>query len=79
MHQRNEFQGPLERVSSRRHNCPSSQLRLFLALTDFSAYRFHDHQMITSRKDAIGTELLSIPFPRAELEAILEDLMSDEP
>ncbi|GKT40887.1 origin recognition complex subunit 2 [Colletotrichum spaethianum] len=38
--------------------------------------RFHDHQIITSRKDALGTELLSIPFGREELEAILEDLMS---
>lgn len=38
--------------------------------------RFHDHQMITSRKDAIGTELLSVPLPKAELESILEDLMS---
>ncbi|KAF3026004.1 Origin recognition complex subunit 2 [Neopestalotiopsis sp. 37M] len=37
---------------------------------------FHDHQMITSRKDALGTELLSIPFGKEELEAILEDLMS---
>ncbi|KAK6219974.1 origin recognition complex subunit 2 [Colletotrichum tabaci] len=37
---------------------------------------FHDHQIITSRKDALGTELLSIPFGREELEAILEDLMS---
>ncbi|KAL0943717.1 origin recognition complex subunit 2 [Colletotrichum truncatum] len=36
---------------------------------------FHDHQMITSRKDALGTELLSAPFRREELEAILEDLM----
>ena len=39
-------------------------------------YRFHDHQIITSRKDAIGTELLSVPFGKEELEAILEDLMS---
>ncbi|KAI6782402.1 uncharacterized protein J7T54_001259 [Emericellopsis cladophorae] len=37
---------------------------------------FHDHQIITSRKDAIGTELLSVPFGKEELEAILEDLMS---
>lgn len=36
--------------------------------------RFHDHQMITSRKDILGTELLSLPFRRDELEAILEDL-----
>ena len=38
--------------------------------------RFHDHQMVVSRKDAIGTEMLSVPFRREELEAILEDLMS---
>ncbi|TDZ31245.1 Origin recognition complex subunit 2 [Colletotrichum spinosum] len=37
---------------------------------------FHDHQIITSRKDALGTELLGVPFRREELEAILEDLMS---
>ena len=37
---------------------------------------FHDHQMVTSRKDAMGTEMLSIPFRREELEAILEDLMA---
>ncbi|XDG02415.1 hypothetical protein ABKA04_002030 [Annulohypoxylon sp. FPYF3050] len=37
---------------------------------------FHDHQIITSRKDVLGTELLSVPFQREELEAILEDLMS---
>ncbi|VUC22694.1 unnamed protein product [Clonostachys rosea] len=35
---------------------------------------FHDHQIITSRKDALGTELLSVPFRKDELEAILEDL-----
>lgn len=38
--------------------------------------RFHDHQMITSRKDTLGTELLSLPFRKEELEAILEDLLS---
>lgn len=38
--------------------------------------RFHDHQIITSMKDAIGTELLSLPFRRDELEAIFEDLAS---
>ncbi|EQK97325.1 Origin recognition complex, subunit 2 [Ophiocordyceps sinensis CO18] len=37
---------------------------------------FHDHQIITSRKDVIGTELLSVPFAREELEAMLEDLMA---
>ena len=36
---------------------------------------FHDHQMITSSKDAFGTELLGIPFRRGEMESILEDLM----
>ncbi|KAF4992006.1 hypothetical protein FGRMN_7460 [Fusarium graminum] len=37
---------------------------------------FHDHQIITSMKDALGTELLSLPFGKDELEAILEDLMA---
>ncbi|KXH38183.1 origin recognition complex subunit 2 [Colletotrichum simmondsii] len=49
------------------------------AVEDFicsSEMAFHDHQIIESRKDALGTELLSIPFRREELEAILEDLMS---
>ena len=32
--------------------------------------------MIISRKDMLGTELLSLPFRKDELEAILEDLMS---
>ncbi|KAK2067907.1 hypothetical protein P8C59_001606 [Phyllachora maydis] len=35
---------------------------------------FHDHQIIASHKDAIGTEFLSLPFRREELESILEDL-----
>ncbi|KAK4169062.1 hypothetical protein QBC43DRAFT_375568 [Cladorrhinum sp. PSN259] len=37
---------------------------------------FHDHQIITSHKDALGTELLSLPFRKDELESILEELMS---
>ncbi|KAL2126028.1 hypothetical protein VTI74DRAFT_1925 [Chaetomium olivicolor] len=37
---------------------------------------FHDHQIITSHKDSIGTELLSLPFRKEELESILEELMS---
>ncbi|KLU84972.1 origin recognition complex subunit [Magnaporthiopsis poae ATCC 64411] len=37
---------------------------------------FHDHQIITSRKDPLGTELLCLPFRKDELESILEDLMS---
>ncbi|KAI8303660.1 Origin recognition complex subunit 2 [Colletotrichum sp. SAR11_240] len=36
---------------------------------------FHDHQMIISKKDAFGTELLSLPFKRDELEAILEEMV----
>lgn len=35
---------------------------------------FHDHQIITSHKDALGTELLSLPFGKEELEGILEEL-----
>lgn len=38
---------------------------------------FHDHQMIESRKDAIGTERLVVPFPKDELEGLLEDLTGD--
>ncbi|KAI0525377.1 origin recognition complex subunit 2-domain-containing protein [Xylaria bambusicola] len=36
---------------------------------------FHDHQMITSRKDILGTEMLSVPFRKEELEGILEDIV----
>lgn len=32
--------------------------------------------MIHSQKDAMGTEVLSVPFRREELEAILEELMA---
>jgi origin recognition complex subunit 2 len=32
--------------------------------------------MIQSRKDALGTEILTVPFRKEELEMILEDLMS---
>ncbi|KAH7321724.1 origin recognition complex subunit 2-domain-containing protein [Rhexocercosporidium sp. MPI-PUGE-AT-0058] len=37
---------------------------------------FHDHQMIQSRKDGLGTEILSAPFRKEELESILEDIAS---
>lgn len=37
---------------------------------------FHDHQMIQSRKDTLGTEMLSVPFRKEELETILEDITS---
>ncbi|KAI9829620.1 MAG: Origin recognition complex subunit 2 [Phylliscum demangeonii] len=35
---------------------------------------FHDHQMIASKKDALGVEMLWVPFRKQELLAILEDL-----
>ncbi|KAH9215743.1 origin recognition complex subunit 2-domain-containing protein [Leptodontidium sp. 2 PMI_412] len=35
---------------------------------------FHDHQMIQSRKDGLGTEILSAPFRKEELESILEEI-----
>lgn len=38
--------------------------------------RFHDHQMIESRKDTLGTEILFVPFRKEELENILEDIVS---
>ncbi|KAI4204458.1 MAG: hypothetical protein LQ350_001215 [Teloschistes chrysophthalmus] len=37
---------------------------------------FHDHQMIVSRRDATGAEMLGVPFRKEEIEAILEDLMA---
>lgn len=36
---------------------------------------FHDHQMITSRLDPSGMEILSVPLPRDEMEGVLEDLV----
>ncbi|PLB53693.1 putative origin recognition complex subunit 2 [Aspergillus steynii IBT 23096] len=36
---------------------------------------FHDHQMITSRMDTSGMELLGVPLSREEMEGILEDLV----
>jgi origin recognition complex subunit 2 len=32
--------------------------------------------MIQSRKDILGTEILSVPFRKEELETILEDIVS---
>ncbi|KAL9091913.1 MAG: hypothetical protein Q9165_004665 [Trypethelium subeluteriae] len=37
---------------------------------------FHDHQMVESRKDAMGTELLYVPFRKEELEGLLEEIAS---
>ena len=36
---------------------------------------FHDHQMVESRKDALGSERLVVPFGKEELEAVLEELV----
>jgi origin recognition complex subunit 2 len=38
---------------------------------------FHDHQMIESHKDGMGTERLWVPFRQEELEGLAEDLASD--
>ncbi|RJE22007.1 hypothetical protein PHISCL_05672 [Aspergillus sclerotialis] len=36
---------------------------------------FHDHQMITSRMDTSGSEILGVPLSREEMEGVLEDLV----
>ncbi|KAF2857620.1 ORC2-domain-containing protein [Piedraia hortae CBS 480.64] len=36
---------------------------------------FRDHQMVDSTRDAAGTEKLSVPFGRTELEGLLESLV----
>ena len=36
---------------------------------------FFDHQMVDSRRDGSGAELLGVPWRREEMEAILEDLV----
>ena len=36
---------------------------------------FHDHQMITSRMDTSGSEILGVPLSRNEIEGVLEDLV----
>ncbi|KAK2879274.1 hypothetical protein FQN49_001020, partial [Arthroderma sp. PD_2] len=38
---------------------------------------FYDHQMITSKLDSSGVELLGVPLSREEMESILEDLVID--
>ncbi|RMZ91031.1 hypothetical protein DV736_g1748, partial [Chaetothyriales sp. CBS 134916] len=51
----------------------------FVASSDmnfrFLLKEFHDHQMITSRRDASGAELLCVPLGREEMQAVLEDLV----
>lgn len=41
----------------------------------FLLKEFHDHQMLTSKKDASGIEMLGVPLDRAEMEAVLEELL----
>jgi len=41
----------------------------------FLLKEFHDHQMITSRRDPSGTEVLAVPLTKQEVEAVLEDLV----
>jgi origin recognition complex subunit 2 len=36
---------------------------------------FYDHQMIVSRKDGVGTEMLGVPLGREEMETLLEELV----
>lgn len=36
---------------------------------------FYDHQMVESRRDALGSERLVVPFRREELETLLEELV----
>ncbi|OJD15199.1 hypothetical protein AJ78_04530 [Emergomyces pasteurianus Ep9510] len=38
---------------------------------------FYDHQMIVSRTDASGVEMLGVPLSREEMEGVLEDLVVD--
>lgn len=51
-----------------------------LICTNESGFRtllkeFFDHQMVESRRDALGTERLIVPFRREELEGLLEELV----
>ncbi|KAK5098888.1 Origin recognition complex subunit 2 [Lithohypha guttulata] len=41
----------------------------------FLLKEFHDHQMLTTRKDASGTEVLGVPLDRGEMENVLEELV----
>jgi origin recognition complex subunit 2 len=44
----------------------------------FLLKEFHDHQMITSRRDAMGTELMCVPLGTEEMQALLQDLVALE-
>ncbi|KAL1958987.1 hypothetical protein VTO42DRAFT_3228 [Malbranchea cinnamomea] len=39
---------------------------------------FYDHQMIISRTDPSGAEMLGVPLSREEMEGVLEDLVLDQ-
>lgn len=41
----------------------------------FLLKEFHDHQMLTTTRDAGGTETISVPLSIDEIEAVLEDLV----
>ncbi|ETN40310.1 uncharacterized protein HMPREF1541_04586 [Cyphellophora europaea CBS 101466] len=42
----------------------------------FLLKEFHDHQMITSKRDAAGTEMMCVPLGREEMQGLLQDLVS---
>ncbi|WEW56453.1 Origin recognition complex subunit 2 [Emydomyces testavorans] len=39
---------------------------------------FYDHQMVVSRTDASGVEMLGVPLSQEEMESILEDLVIEQ-
>lgn len=41
----------------------------------FLLKEFHDHQMLTSRKDPSGIEILGVPLGKDEMDTVLEELM----
>ena len=41
----------------------------------FLLKEFHDHQMIVSRRDVGGSEMLGVPLSRWDMEGVLEDLV----
>lgn len=42
----------------------------------FLLKEFHDHQMITSKRDTAGTELMCVPLAKEEMQGLLQDLVS---
>lgn len=42
----------------------------------FLLKEFHDHQMITSKRDNAGTEVLCVPLGHEEMQALLQDLIA---